>query len=315
MNAEPRISRRTILTGAACAAAVAAAPGTLAEAPRVPGERPAHRRRIRQSIAFWCWNSVGWTVEMTAQAAADLGCPSVELVDPADWSVLRRHHLSCAIAMNYMPGAPFVKGLNNVAYHDEVIGNTKRMIDACAASNGLCSQVIAFTGYKYRRAEDPASGEIPRDEGAANCVKGLTILGEYAAKSGVTVSIEQLNTRDDTHPMKGHPGYQGDDIDWVADIVKEVNLPNVKLLFDVYHVQIMNGDLIRRIREYADLIGHVHVAGNPGRGELHIDQEINYPAVLDALAEAGYEGYVGQEFIPTGDPMDGLRRAFEICDV
>ena len=215
-----------------------------------------------------------------------------------------------------MPGAPFVRGLNNLAYHDEVIGNTKKMIDSCGASDGLCRQVIAFTGYKYRNAEDPTSGEISLAEGADNCVKGLRILGEHAARSGVTVSIEQLNTRDDTHPMKGHPGYQGDDVDWVADIVKRVNMPNVKLLFDVYHVQIMNGDVIRRIRQYADLLGHVHVAGNPGRGELDVAQEIDWPGVMAALVEVGYTGHVGQEFIPAGEqPMDSLRRAVELCDV
>jgi hydroxypyruvate isomerase len=188
------------------------------------------------------------------------------------------------------------------------------MIDACGASGGLCRQVIAFTGYKYRVADDPASGGISLEEGADNCVKGLRTLGAYAAKHGVTVSIEQLNTRDDTHPMKGHPGYQGDDIDWVAGIVKRADMPNVKLLFDVYHVQIMNGDLIRRIRQYADSIGHVHVAGNPGRGELHLAQEIDWPGVMQALVEVGYTGSVGQEFIPTGDPMEGLRRAVELCD-
>ena len=125
-----------------------------------------------------------------------------------------------------------------------------------------------------------------------------------------------LNTRDGTHPMKGHPGYQGDDIDYVADIVQRVNMDNVKILFDIYHVQIMNGDVIRRIRQYADLIGHVHAAGNPGRGELHFPkQEIHWPGVMQALVEIDYDGYVGQEFIPTGDPMDGLRRAVELCDV
>ena len=189
------------------------------------------------------------------------------------------------------------------------------MIDDCGASNGLCKQVIAFTGYKYRVAEDPDSGEISLDEGADNCVKGLSQLGSYAASSNITISIEMLNTRDDTHPMKGHPGYQGDDLDYVADIVKRVNMPNVKLLFDVYHVQIMNGDLIRRIKQYSDLISHIHTAGNPGRGELDLNQEINYPDIMRTLLELGYEGYVGQEFIPAGDPMSGLRRAVMMCDV
>jgi hydroxypyruvate isomerase len=270
---------------------------------------------VRQSIASWCFETVGWTLPDMMRAARTLGCPSVELVDPAQWQLLAENGLTCAIALNGMTGAPFIRGLNNLAYHDEVIGNTKRMIDACAESDGVCRQVIAFTGYKWREAEQPASGEIPLDEGADNCVTGLRTLGEYAAKRGVTVAIEQLNTRDDTHPMKGHPGYQGDDLDWVAEIVTRTNLESVKLLFDIYHVQIMNGDIIRRVRQYADLIGHVHVAGNPGRGELHLTQEIDYAGVMTALLEAGYDGYVGQEFIPTGDPMDGLREAVRVCDV
>ncbi|MHC5025492.1 MAG: TIM barrel protein [Planctomycetota bacterium] len=276
-------------------------------------------RTIKQSIALWCFETAGWSLARTIEAAKSLGCPSVELVDPSDWGLLRDAGLSCAIALNGMEGAPFVKGLNNLDFHDEVITNTSRMIDACGASDGLCTQVIAFTGYHFRDPEDPTSQVIGLDEGSDNTVKGLRALGEYAAKVGVTVSIEQLNTRDDTHPMKGHPGYQGDDIEYVADIVKRVDLPNVKLLFDLYHVQIMNGDLVRRIHEYAPLIGHVHVAGNPGRAELDLDdQEINFPACMRALAEAGYAGYVGQEWIPTteGDEVyAALARAVEMCDV
>jgi sugar phosphate isomerase/epimerase len=276
---------------------------------------PPLKGRINHSIAHWCLETVGWSLAQMIDAAHELGVKSIELVDPADWPALKAANLTCAIALNGMEGPPFVKGLNNLAYHEEVIGNTRSIIDACAQSEGVCTQVLAFTGYKYRDAEDPTSGEISQDEGADNTVTGLRTLGEYAARHGVTISIEQLNTRDDTHPMKGHPGYQGDDIDYVAGIVQRVNLPNVRLLFDIYHVQIMHGDIIRRIRQYADLIGHVHTAGNPGRAELHLSQEIGYTAIMEALAETGYTGYVGHEFIPTQDPMEGLRQAVAICDV
>ena len=115
--------------------------------------------------------------------------------------------------------------------------------------------------------------------------------------------------------MKGHPGYQGDDLDYVAKIIRKVGSKNVKLLFDIYHVQVMNGDLIRRIEENKDIIGHVHTAGCPGRGELSESQEINYPAVMKKLLEIGYTGYVGQEFIPTGNPLKGLQQAVKLCDV
>ena len=140
-------------------------------------------------------------------------------------------------------------------------------------------------------------------------------IATHAEKKGVTVCLEHLNTRDNTDPMKGHPGYQGDDLDFVAAILRKVGSPRVKLLFDIYHVQVMHGDLIRRIEQTKDLIGHIHTAGVPGRGELSDTQEINYPAVMKKLVEIGYTGYVGQEFIPTRDPLAGLKQAVTICDV
>jgi hydroxypyruvate isomerase len=115
--------------------------------------------------------------------------------------------------------------------------------------------------------------------------------------------------------MKGHPGYQGDDLDYVAEIVRRVGSPRIRLLFDVYHVQIMNGDVIRRLEQHKDVIGHIHTAGNPGRAELDDNQEILYPPIMRKLLDIGYEGYVGQEFIPTRDPLAGLREAVRLCDV
>jgi hydroxypyruvate isomerase len=252
-------------------------------------------------------------LDTLASHAADLDLLSVELLAPEQWPTVRKHGLTCAIAGNGMPPPPFVKGLNNPRYQAEVIGVTKKTMDACA--EGGVPSVIAFNGYKWKDAEDPESGEISREEGARNTVAGLKELAAYGEEKGVTVCLEMLNTRDDTHPMKGHPGYQGDDIDYCADIIREVDSPRAKLLFDIYHVQIMNGDVIRRIREMKDLIGHVHTAGNPGRNELHLRQEIHYPSVMEALVEIGYEGYVGHEFIPTRDPRDSLAQAVKLCDV
>lgn len=310
------VTRRDLLKVAAGAAAVgAAAAGTrthlLADEPK----KAVTRGNINQSIVFWCFNVAGekWDIEKQCQVANQLGCKSVELVEPKDFPVIKKHGLVCAITPNGMPGAPFVKGLNNLKYHDEVITRTKASIDANADAG--FPNVIAFNGFKWRDAEDPESGEISLEEGARNTVAGLKKLASYAEQKGVTVCIEMLNTRDDTHPMKGHPGYQGDHMDYVADIVKQVGSPRVKLLFDIYHVQVMDGDVIRRIRQYADLIGHIHTAGNPGRNELNDRQEINYPACMKALLEIGYKGYVGQEFIPTGDPMQGLIEAVTWCDV
>src|SRR5439155_18755278 len=174
---------------------------------------------------------------------------------------------------------------------------------------------IAFTGYKWKNPEDPKSGEISLADGEKNCIKGLKEIARHAEQKKVTVCVEHLNTRDDSHPMKGHPGYQGDDLDYVAGILRKVGSPRLKLLFDVYHVQIMHGDLIRRLEQTKDLLGHIHTAGNPGRGELDDQQEISYPAVMKKLVQLQYGGYVGQEFIPTRNPLEGLRDAVQLCDV
>lgn len=309
-------SRRNVLryAGAAGAALAACGTGPAEDDAPAPGAH-ALSGNIRHSACFWCFNTSewAWDLETMASNAAGLGLSSVELLEPDQWATVKTHGLTCAIASNGMPGPPFMRGLNNPRYQAEVLETTKRNMDACAAE-GIPS-IIAFTGYRWHDAEDPGSGEISLEEGARNTVAGLKELAAYGEEKGVTVCLEMLNTRDDTHPMKGHPGYQGDDIDYCADIIREVGSPRAKLLFDIYHVQIMNGDVIRRIRAMKDLIGHVHTAGNPGRNELHRKQEIHYPSVMEALVEVGYQGFVGHEFIPTSDPLAGLAAAVRTCDV
>lgn len=277
--------------------------------------RAVKHGRIRQSLAYWCLNAPPWqwSIEHICETAVALGCQSVELVPPELWPALKKHGLTCALAHNGMPDPVFRKGLNNPRYHDEVLTRTRLAIDQ-AADFGI-PNVIAFTGYKWRDAEDPSSGEISLADGMAHTVKALSELGAYARNKNVTVVLEHLNTRETSDLMKGHPGYQGDDIDYCAQIIQQVNSHHVKLLFDIYHVQIMNGDVIRRLHQYRDLIGHVHTAGNPGRGELDDQQEINYPAIMRTLLHIGYQGYVGQEFIPTRNPLPGLLQAVSLCDV
>jgi hydroxypyruvate isomerase len=268
--------------------------------------------RVKQSVCAWCFTSRGekWSLDKTCQVAKQLGCPSVELMMPADFPTLKKHGLACAITSN---GMGFPRGFNNPRHRDELVAKTKASIDASAEAK--FPNVIAFVGMKWVNPTHPKSGEIARDEAFANCVAGLKEVVGHAEKAGVTLCIEHLNSRDSSDPMKGHPGYQGDDLDWVASIVKKVGSPRLKLLFDIYHVQVMHGDLLRRIDECKELIGHVHTAGNPGRGELDDAQEINYPAVMRKLVQVGYGGYVGQEFIPTRDPLAGLRQAVKVCDV
>ncbi len=307
-----QISRRRVLQKAAGAAALGATALTgqaLSAGDKPKGEKSAEGKivkhgRIKQSIVHWCFAKY-WSVEETAKIAKQLGCVSIELIAPEHWPILKKYDLTCAIAsIDMSPDPPFVKGMNNPKYQPQVIKATRDSIDACAA-NGV-NKVISFTGMREN---------IPDDVGIENCVKGYKKLMSYAEKKKVTVCLEMLNTRDDTHPMKGHPGYQGDHTDYCMEIIKKVGSPRLKLLFDIYHVQIMDGDVIRRIRQYKDDIAHIHTAGNPGRGELDDVQEINYPAVMKALLEVGYKGYVGQEFIPTRDPLKGLKEAVALCDV
>ena len=309
------LSRRDLLQATVAAGAVASLGSFASPSIAAPNEKVAMQGNINHSIVFWCFNIAGekWDIDKTCSVAKSLGCKSVEICGPAEFDTIKKHGLTCAIAANGMPGAPFMKGLNNPVYQPEVITVTTKMIDDCAAAN--VPSVIAFTGYKWKNADDPTSGEISLQEGADNCVAGLKKLAAHAEKKGVTVCIEHLNTRDGSHPMKGHPGYQGDDIDYVANIVRRVGSPRVKILFDIYHVQIMNGDVIRRIEQCKDVIGHIHTAGNPGRAELDDKQEINYPPIMRKLLEIGYQGYVGQEFIPTRDPLVGLTEAVKLCDV
>lgn len=305
-------SRRQILKQTVAASAAVATLHTTATA-----EEPKHKLKghVKHSLAFWCLNARGekWNADKVCAVAKELECRSVELIAPEHWAALKKHDLVCAIASNGMPGAPFMRGFNNRKFHDEIVERTSATVDRCA--DAKFPNVIAFVGYKWTNPDDPKSATITTDDAFASCVTGLKRLAAHAEKKGVTVCLEHLNTRDDSDPMKGHPGYQGDDLDFVANVIKKVGSPRVKLLFDIYHVQVMHGDLLRRIEQTKELIGHVHTAGCPGRGELDDKQEINYPAVIKKLVDVGYTGYVGQEFIPTRDPLAGLKQAVAACDV
>jgi hydroxypyruvate isomerase len=293
-------------------AASSGSPVQAAEA-RGPAVKNGH---LKHSIAQWCFEAFGgkWPLERTCQIAKELGCQSVELLLPAQFATLKPFGLTCAMVQIDMdPDPPFLKGFNNPDHWPRLIRATTEAIDAAAAFGA--PNVICFTGYSAKDPNDTKSPQIPPDVGARNCVEGLKKVVGHAEKKNVTLCMEMLNTREDSHPMKGHPGYQGDHMDYCIDILKRVGSPRMKILFDVYHVQVMDGDVIRRIRQLKDYLGHIHVAGNPGRGELDHRQEIHYRPVMEALVEVGYQGFVGQEFIPTRDPLEGLREAITVCDV
>jgi hydroxypyruvate isomerase len=286
------ISRRHLL---ATAAGTLAAASTLTASAR---ESVVKKGNIKQSLVQWCYKKY-WGIDEMCRVAKRLGCVSIELADPQDWPTIKKHGLACAIATSHT----FEKGMNNPEYHDMCIEKMKASIDASAEFG--CPNVITFTGFREN---------IPDDVGLANCVKGYKKIVGYAEKKKVTLSLEMLNSRVNVE-MKGHPGYQGDHTDYCMEIIRQVGSPRLKLLFDIYHVQIMDGDVIVRLKQYADYISHIHTAGNPGRRELDDQQEINYPPIMRALLEVGYTGYVGQEFIPTRDPLDGLTQAVALCDV
>ena len=231
-----------------------------------------------------------------------------------DHEVVRKHGLTCALAqIDLGSDPPFIRGFNNPEHWPRIIKATTQAIDE-AAHYGA-PNVICFTGYSAKDPDNPAGPAWTLAEGADNCVAGLKRVIGHAEEKGVNLCLEILNTRDDSHPMKGHPGYQGNNTEYCIDIIKRVGSPRMKLLFDVYHVQIMDGDIIRRIHTHKDYIGHVHVAGNPGRAELDSRQEINFRPIMQALIEIDYQGYVGHEYIPTRDALPGLREAVALCDV
>jgi len=254
--------------------------------------------RLNQSIAYWCF-SPHWNLEKMCRVARQLGCKSIELVEPKDWPTLKKYGLVCALAGSHW----FEKGMNNPAYQQECLAKMRRAIDDCAEFG--FPNVITFTGL----AED-----ISPDKGLKNCVAGYKKIIGYAEKKKVNICLEILNSRVPVD-MVGVPGYQGDHTDYCMDIVRQVGSPRMKLLFDIFHVQIMDGDIISRIRQYKDYIGHYHTAGNPGRHELDDTQEINYRPIMQAIAETGFTGYIAHEFIPTRDPLDGLSEAVAVCGV
>ena len=292
--------RRRFLASAAAVPAVFADPGTAAETEPATagGWYRARNGRIRQSVVHWCFNPM--PVAELAAAAAKMGIESVELVAPEHWPMLREHGLTCAIAGSH----GFAKGFAHTEEHEECLASLRKSIDACAA-HGVPS-VITFSGF--RRELDDATAR-------RNMIDGLKKIVPYAEEKRVTLCLEMLNSRVSEN-MKGHPDYWCDHIGMALDICRAIGSERMKLLFDIYHVQIMDGDVIRRFRECAEFTGHIHTAGNPGRHELDDEQEIHYPGIMRAIAASGYKGFVGQEFIPRQpDKLASLSAAVQLCDV
>ena len=254
--------------------------------------------RIKQSVVPWCFNPM--PVEELARHSAAMGLKSVELCDPKHWPLLKELGMTCAIAGSH----GFAKGFAHREEWAECHAKLRQVIEACSAAG--VERVITFSGFRRGLSDE---------EGIKNMVAGLKEIVGFAEEKKVTLSVEMLNSRVPTQ-MKGHPDYFCDSMERTIEICRQVGSPCCKVLFDLYHVQIMHGDVISRIHEHKEYIAHVHTAGVPGRNEIDGTQELNYPALMKALLDIKYDGYVGQEFIPTiPDKVASLAQGVEICDV
>lgn len=253
--------------------------------------------RIHQSVAWWCFKPM--SVEELAFNAAKLGMKSVELLTPEHFPTLKKHGLKCAMVSSH----GFTKGFAQRDEHDECLKILRERIDATSAAG--FPNVITFSGFRKGLSDEVAT---------KNMIEGLKKIVGYAERKKVTLCLEMLNSRVNI-TMKGHPDYFCDNMERSVDICRQIGSERLKVLFDIYHVQIMHGDLISRIRQHHPYIAHYHTAGNPGRNEIDGTQEINYAAVMNAIVETGYKGFVAQEFVPLRDKVASLSEAVKICDV
>ncbi|MEK6257671.1 MAG: TIM barrel protein [Planctomycetota bacterium] len=299
-----QFTRRDMLKTAAGTIAVGAVATSstisLAADPRVEPDYKIRHGRIRQSVMGWCFNPMP-TPEL-AQHCRDIGLVAIEGIGAEHYPAVRKLGLKISLVSSH----GFAKGPFNRENHEFCAAKLRASIDLAVENE--CENVITFTGMREKGITD--------EQGAQNCIDCWKQVIAYAEEKKINLCLEHLNSRDGSHPMKGHPGYFGDDVDFCVELIRKVDSPRLKLLFDIYHVQIMNGDVIRRLRQYKDVIAHYHTAGNPGRGELDEKQEINYPAIMQAILDTGYKGFVAQEFIPTWpDKVEALRHAAKVCDV
>lgn len=285
------INRRELL---ASSAAVASA--SLLSAQDSPSDdstaTPASKGRVKQTVCKWCYGKV--PLAELAKWCQELGLVGMDLIEPSDFGVLKDHGLVCSITPSHSIG----KGLNDPANWDECLTKINEAIEATAAEGW--KNVICFSGNRNGMADDV---------GLKNCAEALKKIVPVAEQKNVVIQMELLNSR------VNHKDYMCDKSAWGIELVKQVGSDNFRLLYDIYHMQIMEGDIIRSIQDNHQYFGHYHTAGNPGRNELDESQELYYPPIIKAIAETGYEGFLGQEFIPKRDAKTSLREAVEICAV
>jgi hydroxypyruvate isomerase len=280
----------------ALASVVGALPrGALAQdAPPKPAAPPTPRKgRIKHSVCRWCYGGV--KLDDLCKNAVAMGISSIEILSEEDWPTLKKYGLTCA-----MPNGPggITEGWNEPKHHDALVKRSEELLPKIAAAG--FPNMIVFSGNKNGH---------PDAVGIAACETGLKRIAPLAEKLGVTVALEFLNSKVD------HGDYAFDNMRYGLEVVQKVGSDRVKILYDIYHAQIMEGDVIRTIQNHKDAICHYHTGGVPGRHEIDDTQELNYTAVCRAIAETGFKGFVSQEFVPTRDPMTSLRQAIDICDV
>jgi hydroxypyruvate isomerase len=277
------------------ATASAAAAGTLASDTLSAAQTSELKGNINHAVVRWPYSDQ--SLEELAAAAREMGLKGIDYLPPDAWATLEKYDLICTMAQG-PEGTNTSTGFNQLENHEWLIPGYKQRIQETAAAG--YPNVIAFSGN--------ANG-LSDEEGLENCLEGIKQIMPAAEKYDITVCMELLNSKVD------HPGYQCDTTDWGIELVDRVGSDNFKLLYDIYHVQIMEGDIIRTIRDYHEYFAHYHTAGVPGRNEINETQELYYPAIMEAIVETGFEGFVAQEFVPTGPPLESLREAIEICDV
>lgn len=289
-----RISRRRLLESMVASAAVASGAPALWSSSDAPDAPIVRRGRIQQSVCQWCYPHISLD-DLTAYAA-HIGLKGVDLLNPDQYDVPRRYGLICT--MGYAGGGEIAQGLNRLENHAAIEGGFRKNIPL-AAKAGV-PNVITFSGNRAGMSDE---------QGAKNTVIGLNRVKKIAEDHGVTICMELLNSK------VNHKDYMCDHTAWGVDVMQQVNSPNVKLLYDIYHMQIMEGDLIDTIQQNIQWIGHFHTGGVPGRHELNDQQEVQWDGVMRGIAATNFHGYVAHEFVPAGDPYAALQEAANLCDV
>lgn len=250
---------------------------------------------INHSVCSWCYPDL--SLEELCRLAKDIGLVGIDLIGPEGWPTLKKHGLISTMCNG--AELSLTEGFNHKKYHAQLIKNYTKQIELVAKAG--YTNLICFSGNR---------NGMDDETGLQNCVEGLQKLLPMAEEKGVVLQMELFNSKVD------HPDYMCDNTQWGIELCKRLNSPNFKLLYDIYHMQIEEGDIIRTIKENHQYFGHYHTAGVPGRHEIEENQELYYPAIMKAIVATGYKGYVAQEFIPTRkDPTLSLRKAVALCDV